>query len=252
MPNIEIINPVQYHGWDELVLAFPGCTIFHSSAWAKVLSEAYGYRPVYFALKKEGRISAILPLMEIRSFLTGARGVSLPFSDLCPVLTQSPAFLEPLIEEAKSYGRKKGWKHFDLRGANVSSQPYASYYVHHLDLAPGEQQIFSGLKSSNRRNIRKAIHEGVAVGFHSTLEALKAFYRLNCTTRKNHGLPPQPFNFFRKIHENILSKGLGFITLATHNGKTIAGAVYLHFGKTRCINSAPPTQNTCTCGPITL
>jgi lipid II:glycine glycyltransferase (peptidoglycan interpeptide bridge formation enzyme) len=49
-------------------------------------------------------------------------------------------------------------------------------------------------------------------------------------TRKQHGLPPQPFNFFKKIYNRIISKGFGFVILASINKKNIAGAMYFHFG----------------------
>jgi lipid II:glycine glycyltransferase (peptidoglycan interpeptide bridge formation enzyme) len=49
-------------------------------------------------------------------------------------------------------------------------------------------------------------------------------------TRKEHGLPPQPYAFFKKIHEYIISKGRGIVVLASSNGKIIAGAMYFHFG----------------------
>ncbi|WP_373500726.1 lipid II:glycine glycyltransferase FemX [Desulfococcus sp.] len=232
MPTIEILNPLGVRGWDRLVLEFPGCTIFHSAAWARVLAESYGYAPQYITLKKGGRLLAVLPVMEIQSFLTGRRGVSLPFSDLCPPLVQDPSFLEPLIEAAISHGKIRRWKHLDLRGANLPSRPFCSYYGHHLDLAPGERKLFSGLKSSHKRNIKKAENEGVAVSFFRSLESVRSFSRLNGMTRKKHGLPPQPFRFFRKLHEHLISKGKGIVALAAHRGKTVAGAVYLNFGKT--------------------
>jgi lipid II:glycine glycyltransferase (peptidoglycan interpeptide bridge formation enzyme) len=50
-------------------------------------------------------------------------------------------------------------------------------------------------------------------------------------TRKQHGLPPQPFNFFKKIHEHVISKDLGFVILASINQEIISGAVYFHFGE---------------------
>jgi lipid II:glycine glycyltransferase (peptidoglycan interpeptide bridge formation enzyme) len=51
---------------------------------------------------------------------------------------------------------------------------------------------------------------------------------MNCETRKEHGLPPQPYLFFKKLHEHVLSRYLGFVALATHQGREIAGAVYLY------------------------
>src|SRR3990172_2341885 len=80
---MQIIDPTQYPNWDELLLSAPGSSFFHTSAWAKVLRDSYNYKPLYFAIVDTGGIRALIPDMEVNSFLTGKRGVSLPFSDYC-------------------------------------------------------------------------------------------------------------------------------------------------------------------------
>ena len=81
--TVEIINPLQFTGWDELLLTQPESTFFHSSHWARVLYDTYGYKPLYFTVRDNDKLSALVPVMEIDSFLTGKRGVSLPFTDFC-------------------------------------------------------------------------------------------------------------------------------------------------------------------------
>jgi hypothetical protein len=46
---MEIIDPTNFPNWDELLLSTPGYSFFHSSAWARVLKDSYGYTPWYFA-----------------------------------------------------------------------------------------------------------------------------------------------------------------------------------------------------------
>ena len=60
---------------------------------------------------------------------------------------------------------------------------------------------------------------------------IKNFYEMMCETRKKHGLPPQPFVFFKNILDIIISKGLGEILFAIKDNKYISGAIYLKFGK---------------------
>ena len=73
--------------------------------------------------------------------------------------------------------------------------------------------------------------EGVEVNIDRSLESVKEFYRLNCMTRKEHGLPPQPFNFFKKIYEHVISKDLGMVVLASLDKEKVAGAIYFRFGE---------------------
>ena len=58
-----------------------------------------------------------------------------------------------------------------------------------------------------------------------------AYGHLHCLTRQRHGVPPQPRRFFLKIHEHLIAPGNGFVQLARWEGRWIAGAVYLHFGR---------------------
>jgi lipid II:glycine glycyltransferase (peptidoglycan interpeptide bridge formation enzyme) len=171
--------------------------------------------------------------MEVKSFLTGKRGVSLPFSDHCGPILSNGITPQEIIDFVTTHGKKSGWKYIEFRETStfLKNEPPSEYFFGHiLNLSEDVNKIFFSFKESTRRNIRKADREGVKVGIFSSLESMKEFYRLNCITRRHHGLPPQPYYFFKKVHEHIISKNLGFVVLASHNNKIIAGAVYFHYG----------------------
>ncbi|RPJ07957.1 MAG: peptidoglycan bridge formation glycyltransferase FemA/FemB family protein, partial [Deltaproteobacteria bacterium] len=271
--NIRIINPTAFEGWDELVLSHPEAAIFHSSAWARVLSESYGYTPFYFTVLDRQRLSALLPVMEVKSLLTGTRGVSLPFTDYCDPILDGETSLNDLFDHVIDFGKKQRWKYIELRTCFVSQEeearskeqgarnkeegprtqaeetrthspssfrlspfpfpltPCLSYMGHTIDLDGGPEDLFKRFKDSARRNIRKAGREGVEAGIFDSLESVREFSRLNSMTRREHGLPPQPLGFFEKVHEHVIRRGLGFVALASYQGKSVAGAVYFHFGR---------------------
>jgi len=98
----------------------------------------------------------------------------------------------------------------EIRGGNCPWQSGGSfsseYYGHRLDLERSEVELFSGLRTNMQRNVKKASKSGVKVEFFNTLEATDEYYKLNCITRKEHGIPPQPRKFFRKIQKHVLAK----------------------------------------------
>ena len=49
-------------------------------------------------------------------------------------------------------------------------------------------------------------------------------------TRRRHGLPPQPWQFFENVHREIIAKGMGITVLARHEGKAVSANVYFHYG----------------------
>src|SRR5437867_8866116 len=77
------IDPLQHPAWDSVVARHPQSSFFHGTAWARVLEETYGHRPVYFCRFVEGSLEQLLPIMEVSSLWTGRRGVSLSFTDFC-------------------------------------------------------------------------------------------------------------------------------------------------------------------------
>lgn len=238
--NLQAVDPAAINGWDEKVLKCPEHTFFHSQGWARSLQEAYGYKPVYFvtpAADGSDSFARLLPVMEIDSFLTGRRGVSLPFTDYCrPIVPRRERESEfrDLLEAAAGYGKNAGWKCLEIRDGrdfpeHVSS--WSCYYRHTLELLESEELIFKQLQGSTKRNIRKAGREGLSISISNSLDSVLSYYRLHGILRKRHGLPSQPLYFFKSIHKNIIYPGNGFVVLASYKGNPVSGAVFFHFGR---------------------
>ena len=235
---LTIINPIEYPNWNDLLLTNKDASFFHTSNWAKVLSESYKYKPVYFTSIDNEKLLELIPFMEVNSFLTGKRGVSLPFSDFCRPLVSDKKDFKNLFKGIVQYAKNEKWKYLEIRSdKDIFSDEAivaASYFIHNLDIEPDKNKLMSCFRSSTRRNIKKSIKEGVIVKLDYSAESLKAFYRLNCLTRKRHGIPTQPYYFFKKIYDHIISKKKGFIVTACYKDKYIAGAIYFNLG-TKCI-----------------
>jgi Acetyltransferase (GNAT) domain len=230
--NVSIINPTTHPNWDSLLETSDQTTFFHTAAWAKVLSESYGYKPLYFTIIDGGRLSGLVPVMEIDSFLTGRRGVSLPFTDICNPIADSGDIFRELLSCITQYGKRAGWKCIELRGGSgfLDDAPANSEKCTHTISLNGDMTLLSkSFRDSTRRNIRKAVREGIDITFGHTRKSLKTFYSLHCKTRKRHGLPPQPWSFFEKVHEHIITLQYGFVVMAAYQGYPVAGAVYFHF-----------------------
>ena len=233
-PALAICDPTEEAGWDKAALGLPGHTLFYSSFWARVLKESYGYTPLYLTHRSGGRVTACLPLMEVNSWMTGRRGISLPFSDESGPIGADPSHCRLLMEEAIALGRSRGWRYCELRGGGElfpeATEESPSYLGHTIDLRKTEEELLAGCASAVRRSIRTAQRSGLRVEFGHSEEALRSYYALHCLTRRRHGLAPQPRYFFEALHRNVLSQNAGFVVLAYHQGRAIAGAVFLHSG----------------------
>jgi hypothetical protein len=230
--NCTILNPLHQPEWDELLAETPGASFFHTSAWARVLHETYGYTPVYIADISSNRVHFLLPVMEVSSFLTGRRGVALPFCDTCEPVVPAGADILDALPCLLEYGKHRKWQSLSMKqGAppREGHTPWQRYVLHTLTLTPDIERLSAAFKSSTKRNINKALKLSVAITTGTSREDLDAYYQLHCLTRKRHGIPPQPIAFFRNIHKHVLEKNLGLTILARHNGTPVAGAVFFRF-----------------------
>ena len=227
-------NPLEEAGWDANLKPCPAATFFHGSAWARVLHDTYGYAPVYFTRNVSGRLQSLLPIMEVDSWLTGRRGISLPFTDDCEPLCSDAASFRDLFREAMEYGEARDWKYLECRGGKPlfpDAPVSTAFHGHRLRLTADEDALFAGVESAVRRAIRKAEKSGVRVEVSHDRDAVRAFYGLHCRTRRKHGQPPQPFRFFQNVHDHVLSQNQGFVVLAHYRQTSVAAAIFFHFGK---------------------
>lgn len=197
------------------------------------MSLSYGFEPCYIVGEDGGGLVSLLPMMHVGSWLTGRRGVSLPFSDYSEPVGLESSQAGPIMDALKDLGQRRKWRYFEVRcadGVEPGAPASAVYRKHSLNLASDEQSLFTHLESSVRTSIRKALKAGVEVSFSDTLVAVREFYRLNCLTRRRHGLPPQPFSFFKNLQQQVLAKGMGTVAIARHGGNVIAASVYCHAG----------------------
>lgn len=232
--DMNIIDPLKVKDWNELVLTNNDYSFFCSSHWAKVLKESYDYSPKYFTSVANHKLDALIPFMEIDSFFTGRRGVSLPFTDFCDPIAYNKFMFDSFFKEITKYGENKKWGFIELRGGNgilEGKDSYVETYIHTLPLKGTDDEIFSSFKSNTRRNIRSAEKKGVKIESGNTMEMLENFYALNCLTRKRHGIPPQPISFYKNIFENVIKPGYGVIIQAEYENKVIASCIYFHLGK---------------------
>jgi hypothetical protein len=228
----EFINPLTESEWNNWLLGYRGATVFHSAQWARVLAEAYGYRPHYALFREGDRVVGMLPLMEVSSVWTGRRGVCLPFSDECAPLITDGFMLQSILRPIRDFGAAHRWDYLELRGGvqDGNGIEAGQFVAHHIELESSEELQLRKLRDSTRRNIQRAEREGVEVQHLDSLDAMDIFYSLHCRTRRRHGLPPQPRRFFHLIHKCLIELGFGFISLARFESKWIAGSVFLRFG----------------------
>ncbi len=230
MRHVEFIDPHTDPRWSAFVDAHPEALIFHHPLWMEVLERAYGYRQVSLACSDGDEVIGILPLLEIRSRLTGSRAVCLPFSDTSTLLVRDDAAGDSLLARATELCGLRHWKYVEIRGGSPHGAAAAEYMLHRVKLLPDPQLLFKTFeKKRTQYTLKKFEKAGVTVARRTDAGAMASFVRLNYVTRRKHGIPPQPDRFFELFHELLVAGGLGFVSVATFEEEAIAASVFLHY-----------------------
>lgn len=221
--------------WNQVILDFPDYSFFHSREWAEVLVKTYDFEPRYFCSIIDSKIQAIVPTMIIYSWLTGNRLVSLPFSDYCTPLFKNKDLHNEFFESILNCCKSKKLKFIEFKSLSSAFPPFISEfrndYIHTLKIDLPEIQLINSFSDNTKRNIKKASKAGVKLIIKNDDEGVSEFYKMNCITRQKHGLPPQPYVFFKNILTSVINNGFGDIILAYSQNSVIAGDIFFKFGK---------------------
>jgi hypothetical protein len=208
------IYPLTDARWDELVARHPRAGIFHTSNWLSSLKQTYGYEPVAFTTcRPSEQLTNSLVFCKVRSWITGRRLVSLPFSDHCNLLVNSAADEAELLAHVCERVTLDGYAHAEIRPTvpeeperlmAASLQPDETFCLHRMSLDLPLDTLFRNLhKNCIQRKIQRAEREGLAYQSGHSEDFLRVFYELLLRTRRRHSLPPQPLQWFRNLLESM-------------------------------------------------
>jgi len=214
--------------WEQLVSALPS-SLFHSPPWLRSLSHTYDFCPRASVLMSNDHPVAGLPFVEVNDFI-GARIRVLPFSDFCDPLFTSADQWPLLIASLLATGQR-----IDLRCMQTDAARMDQHFNlvhealwHGVSLQCDQDRLWGRLRSSARRNIRKARAAGMVVHQAETEQDLRAFHRLHVGVRKRkYSLLAQPYSFLRGLWTEFLEPGAGRLLFAALDGEIVAGSLFL-------------------------
>ncbi|HXN54058.1 MAG TPA: GNAT family N-acetyltransferase [Candidatus Acidoferrum sp.] len=229
------LNPLQDPRWQNLVDRHPHGSVFHTVYWLEALRRTYRYEPVVYTTTPPGKeLSNGIVFCHIRSWLSGGRLVSLPFSDHCEPLAGAEEMAE-LMDWLKASRHRKQWKYIELRPLSPDGAARAcnltkseSFSLQMLDLRPSMDTLFHNFhKSCVQRKIHRAERENLTYEEGRSDALLKKFYDLLLLTRRRHGLPPQPLVWFRTAVACLGGRIL--IRIASKDGQPVASIVTIQY-----------------------
>jgi len=228
--------------WDAYLEASRRATVYHTLEWRSILKDIFRYETRYAVCRNgAGDIAALLPIAMVRSWITGNRVDSLPFSQYGGPLVSDTGALECIVEHLKEYLRY-GFQYVRLRARDPleqnsvmrSSLKLSEY--HSRCAIPLQSRIEDDVwKSMNKSSVRWAIgrsaRAGVVVEFGLHLNGINRVKDLMFQTCRKHGVPSYSPRLLKAIGDVLVPKNLARIFLARLDKKIIATLILFTMNK---------------------
>jgi FemAB-related protein (PEP-CTERM system-associated) len=199
-PDIAALEPGAEREWDAFVDRHPDGSIFHRSAWVKIIGGVYGHDCPYRLARRGGEIVGVLPLVHVRSPLFGKALISTGFGVRGGILAKDDAAFHALAEEAARLGRSRGVDYVELRHFRRSPLAWPtkdSLYVNFMKpLERDAVALFASLPATKRAEIRKAVKAGLKVKSDRDVDT---FYAIYAESLRNLGTPVYPKRFVEAV-----------------------------------------------------
>ncbi|HEV7122386.1 MAG TPA: FemAB family XrtA/PEP-CTERM system-associated protein [Rhodanobacter sp.] len=213
--------------WDAFVTDAPQATFFHRAAWRDIIEQELGHRCHYLFAERDGAITGVLPLAEIRSRLFGHSLISTPFCVYGGIVASDPESEAQLTQAATALADELGVDYLEMRDRELRhpTWPIKDLYVtFSKELHSDHDKNWKAISGKRRNKIRK----GMAAGLEARHDGgIAEFYRVYAESVRNLGTPVLSRNYYTRLKEAFGDSWE--ITLITHESRPVATAMSFYF-----------------------
>lgn len=212
--------------WDAFVAQAPQATFFHRAAWREVI-EQLGHRCHYLCAERDGEITGVLPLAEIRSRLFGHALISTPFCVYGGVLANDAESEACLTHAAASLAEELRVDYLELRDRELRHPdwPVKNLYVgFRKTIQPDDDANMKAIPRKQRAMVRKGIGLGLEAHHDGSVDE---FYRVYAESVRNLGTPVLPRSHYARLQQTFGDDCE--ITVVRHQGQAVAAVMSFYF-----------------------
>ena len=213
--------------WDTFVAGAAQATFFHRAAWRGIIEQGLGHRCHYLYAERNGAVTGILPLAEIRSRLFGHSLISTPFCVYGGVVARDPESEAQLTQAATALADELGVDYLEMRDRELrhAAWPVKDLYVSfRKTIDPDHEKNLKAIPRKQRAMVRK----GIALDLQAHHDGdLDEFYRVYAESVRNLGTPVLSRNYYMRLHQTFRDDSE--ITVVTHHGQPVAAVMSFYF-----------------------
>jgi FemAB-related protein (PEP-CTERM system-associated) len=215
--------------WDDYVNRHPAGTVFHLTAWQRVIEKAFGFKSRYLFVEKDGAIRGVLPLFLVSNVLQGKSLISTPFAVYGGPCADDEEMASDLSAAACQMAEREGVQYLELREQQpISDSRFHTkelYVTFDLELPPTADELLKWFPRDTRYMIRKAQKNNLqaVMGFHN----LGTFYEIYAHSFHHLGTPVFSKQMFRIVLEEFGEQCE--LTTVFHGTKALAAVLSFRF-----------------------
>ena len=214
--------------WDAFVFSCPRATFFHRAGWQAILRDVFKHDTHFLVAKTGGRITGVLPLAHVKSWLFGSALTSLPFAVYGGVAADDEASAQALEAEAQRLAKTLQVPHLEMR--NVQRRhpdwPVQDLYVtFRKAILPEEEANMLAIPRKQRAMVRKGIKNGLT----SSLDVgIDRFFALYADNVHRHGTPALPRHYFEAL-QRVFGQDCEVLTVSGPDGQPLSSVLSFYF-----------------------
>ncbi len=234
--KVEILTDSTIDKWNDFIAKCDKATFFHRAEWRTVIEKAFGHKAIFLYAENNNNVTAVLPLVQVKSRLFGHALISTPFCVYGGPVYNSEEALNAILEKACDLARSMNVDYLELRTSEPvrPEWPVKDLYVSfNMQLVADRDAIMQKIWRKQRTVIRKSFKQGLT---HSYDTSNEDFYRTFSTSVRNLGTPV----FTKKYFDLLLATFQEECEILTvrKDGKAVSsvlsfydqGCVYPYYG----------------------
>ncbi len=235
MVQLVLLDDKDEHVWDDLVASFETGTVFHTLAWMRVVEKLHHAEMMPFGIFDGSDLVGVFPLFRARrgpltvlASPLGGVGYGGPLVDR--------SYYNAVIDQLDSVLTRYNTDYIEFRSLDsLASFADAGYTVREfhtivVSLEQTLEQLWANAKGVCRTAVRRARKSDVEIVEAKDKSFLHVYYDMAVDTyAKSNRPPPHSREDYGAVWDILRPYGRLKVLLAQHEGRVIAGAIFLRF-----------------------
>jgi FemAB-related protein (PEP-CTERM system-associated) len=202
-------------------------TFFHLAAWRRIIERVCGHRTHYLYASRDGALTGVLPLAEVKSRLFGHSLISTPFCVYGGAVGATEQDRAALEAHARKLAEALRVDYLELRNLKPSTGEWGGKDLYVTFRKPITADDDANMKAVPRKQ-RAMIRKGIEAGLKSEVDRdVGRFYDMYAVSVRNLGTPVLGKRFFAALLEEF--GAAADILTVTHEGKPVSSVLSFYF-----------------------